>query len=845
MSLKAIKQETDRLQSLASNSEISAWVSANAGTGKTYVLVQRVLRLLLNGTQPEKILCLTFTKAAASEMANRLFDRLSEWATESDQELQERLHKLLGAVPNAEQIRDARCLFARALETPGGLKVQTIHAFCERLLKRFPLEAGISPHFAILDTDQERELLRSATDDILRKALHSGDHDLSYSLRHVIAYAGEDRFDTLLRHIIDKRDHLIKSVDQAKSQATDSLYKAVQADLCQTFHINPDLLTQNLEDEATQLLSDDDLENCIVELDGGKKTDQEIANQLRAVRDAGSVTEKYYAYYSAFLTTTGTPRSDKRFITKQIREDRPDLTSLLVNARDDFYDFSVQIEAKKVIEASACLITLADAVLGQYMHAKNSRSALDFDDLILKCSNLLGRSDAAAWVLYKLDGGIDHILVDEAQDTSPLAWTIVDYIANEFFAGHGASEDIRTVFAVGDEKQSIYGFQGAEPKKFAEMGTRFETKAKTASLAWERIPLTLSFRSTSPVLNAVDYVFSEADANKGLTAEKQDIKHFPFRQGQAGLVEVWDTEVPEEEEVSDPWDINADEQAGSPIMRLANRIADKIKYWLDTNEVLETRGTPIKPGDIIILVRKRNPFVTPMIRALKARGIPVAGADRIKITEQLAVMDLIALGDFLLMPEDDLSFATILKSPLFDFDDEDLFVIGHDRRASLWEALTKKADLDPRYEEAVVTIKQWLARADLVPPYEFFAGILLSQERRARIISRLGPEAGDAIDEFLNMAIQYDDANPPSIQGFLTWIRKADAEIKRDLEQGRNEIRIMTVHGAKGLEAEIVFMPDTCSNRGAPDTQSILEIEADDETKLVWSLPGTKQQAVD
>ncbi len=845
MTLEQIKKNTDRYQSLASQSDISAWVAANAGTGKTYVLVQRILRLLLSGVKPERILCVTFTKAAASEMENRLFDKLGNWATLSDDELTKVLHGLLNHHPSDDHLLEARRLFARALETPGGLKVHTIHAFCERLLKRFPLEAGITPHFKILDDEAKKELTSSAIDQVLQIATQDEDSELGQALISVIGYAGEDRFYTLLNSILHRPQSLSDSLDRARLINPDNIYKSLIQDLSKAFEVASDASIDALLASSRDLLSPNEIEMSISALLDGKKTDQDIANGLLKAKGETDDVSYYTLLCKIFLTTAGEPRSDKRFITKQIREDHPNIVSFLTKARDQVHDLNLMIEKVKIVQASAALIVLADAIMDIYVTAKNNRSALDFDDLIIKSSHLLSRSDAASWVLYKLDGGIDHILVDEAQDTSPDAWSVIDYLSNEFFAGLGAQETVRTVFAVGDEKQSIYGFQGAEPKKFAEMGKLFEEKARIANLEWHRIPLTLSFRSTGPVLNAVDYVFSKDQALKGLTAENNEIQHHVFRDGQAGRIEIWEPEVPAEQTLLDPWDVQTEKQTDTPIVRLANRIANQIKSWLDSGEILESRGTPIQPGDIIILVRKRHPFVTPMIHALKSRNIPAAGADRIKITEQLAVMDLVALGDFLLMPEDDLSLAIVLKSPFFDFNDDDLFAIGHDRRASLWEALTKRTDLDPRYEEAVVTIKQWLARADLVPPYEFFAGVLLTQERRARILSRLGPEAGDAVDEFLNMAIQFDDMHPPSLQGFLSWVRDSEIEIKRDMEQGRNEVRIMTVHGAKGLEAEIVFMPDTCSNSRAMDGQSIIEIEhANKHSQLIWALPGAKQHEV-
>ncbi len=844
MSLISVKQTTDKNQAYASDPSASAWVSANAGTGKTYVLVQRVLRLLLAGTDPERILCLTFTKASASEMSNRLFARLSRWAIMEDAELKTVLGDLLGHQPASWEILQARRLFARALETPGGLKVQTIHAFCERLLQRFPLEAGIAPHFSVLDEEAHRELLRQSTDRVLAQAAKPTSSPLGRALKTVISRTGEDRFDEILRSVLSDREQLRNALRLLQQNGTDT--EAVALVMRDVLGIHPDVSKAELVEQLANILSNDEIDRAVIALQEGKKTDCDIAAHLARARKAVSIESRRNAFAIAFLTTTGKARSDRRFITRQIREDSPDIASILVTARDRYHSIAQELTALYVADASSALILLADAIMQDYEQSKATRAALDFDDLILKTSDLLLRSDAAAWVLYKLDGGIDHILVDEAQDTSPKAWRVIDRLAEEFFSGEGARTITRTVFAVGDEKQSIYGFQGAEPKKFAEMGTNLRQKAKLAGREWHQIPLTLSFRSTSPILKSVDMTFGDREALQGVTAGGDAILHHAYRQGHAGHVEIWNTEKPAKSELTDPWQPFDDLQSDAPIHQLANRIADEIKNWLDSKKHLESCDRPIEPGDILILVRKREPFAAPMIRALKARQIPVSGADRMKITEQLGVMDLMALGDFLLMPEDDLALATLLKSPLFDFTDDDLFDIGYGRRIALWDALKFKKQERPHYADAFKTLRRWRARADLAPPYEFYAGLLIESGRRESMIAKLGPEAGDAIDEFLNMALSYDEMAPPSLQGFIEWMRLSGTEIKRDMEQDRNEVRIMTVHGAKGLEANIVFMPDTCSRRGNQRDDAVLSLAqrqapTESPSHLIWAIPGSKQ----
>ena len=506
-------------------------------------------------------------------------------------------------------------------------------------------------------------------------------------------------------------------------------------------------------------------------------------------------------------------------------------------ARDRFAELTQQRRLLEVIDATVALMRLADAVLSRYARLKARRAALDFDDLIRRTANLLGTSDAAQWVLFKLDGGLDHILVDESQDTSPEQWRIVEALAAEFFAGAGARETevasrtekpfARTLFAVGDEKQSIYSFQGARPEEFARMGALFRQRAEAARVAWRDVPLHLSFRTVAPILEAVDTVFADTSRTPGLVADTTQgiVTHAAHRIGQGGLVEIWETEKAAPSEESDSWLPEDETGQLPPAMRLADRIADKILHLTRSGERLSSEGRPITPGDILILVRKRHPFARPMVAALKARKIPVAGADRLRLTEQIAVEDLVALGDFLTLPEDDLALAEVLKSPLFGFDDDQLLTIAHGRKGTLWKALIDRRSDHPAFEEAASLLREWRRRADFLPPYEFFAGVLDRDGMRQRLLSRLGAEAADSIDEFTNMTIAFDDRAPPSLTGFLTALRESDHEIKRDMEHGRDEVRIMTVHGAKGLEAPIVFLPDTCTTTSAGRRANLYPIQ--------------------
>jgi ATP-dependent helicase/nuclease subunit A len=833
-------KETHRNQTAAADPATSAWVSANAGTGKTHVLSMRVLRLLLAGTPPERILALTYTKAAAAEMAKRVFARLAEWVTAPEAELGRKLAELLDRSPASAEMQRARQLFAVAIETPGGLKVQTIHAFCERLLQRFPLEAGVPPGFAILDEHERRQLLSEAADAMLAEATAAGGTPLAQALETAVAYATDGNFDQLLAEALREQDWLAAAVrldgddDEAFAEAETIYRKAIG--------LGPDARRTDIEAELATLLSDAELRRLQGVLASGSANDTKASERVEAVLRAGGPAARVQALCGVFLTTGGEAR--KNLFTQGLIGEHPDAHAVLVRAQGQFMALHVERRKLALLDAAMALIRLGNAVMQRYGEAKARRAALDFDDLVARATSLLGSSAAVAWVLYKLDGGLDHILVDEAQDTSPVQWQVIRALAEEFFSGAGASEAARTLFAVGDEKQSIYGFQGAAPTMFAETGAAFAARAERAGLPWRRVPLNLSFRAVEPLLAAVDRIFAAPERTPGVTASREPIQHVAHRAGLAGLVEVWPTEKQEQPARAEPWSPLDEVSASPPAVRLAARIANTIDGWLKSAEKLLSEDRPIRAGDILILVRKRAPFAPAMISALKMRGIRVAGADRLVLTEQIAVQDLVALGDVLLLPEDDLALAAVLKSPLLGLDDNDLLALAPKRAGSLWQELMAQVGSNARLRQAAATLRRWRARAEQTAPFELYAALLDGEDMRARMLARLGAEAADAIDEFLNLALAYDKDSPPSLQGFLSWLRDGTREIKRDMEQGLDEVRVMTVHGAKGLEAPIVFLPDTCSTRSGRWPGSLLKLDdaerpSNTPAPFLWPVKGT------
>jgi ATP-dependent helicase/nuclease subunit A len=795
-------------QRRAANPTRSVWVSASAGTGKTKVLTDRVLSLLLTGTPPHKILCLTFTRAAAAEMANRINSALAGWAVAEEDKLAEDIKQLIDRVPEPEMLQRARPLFARVLDVPGGMKIQTLHGFCESLLGRFPLEAGLAPHFEVMDERDATEGLAEAQVRVLGRARAAGDDPLATALADVTGHINEIEFAELLANLSTERGRLRRLFD--RHGGTDSLALAVFTRL--GIPVDATVGDTYRAASAKDAVDTDDLRRVAAAMLKGSKTDQKhgdiIASWLAA---SESTREKMFdRYASAFFTTTGAMR--KTLIHKDSIALAPDGPEIMAREALRLEQVMTRIRAIVTAQATSSLLTLAEALLDAYEGYKRDRGRLDYDDLILRARRLLEHDGGASWVLFKLDGGIDHILIDEAQDTNPDQWAVVRALAEEFFSGLGAQERDRTVFAVGDPKQSIYSFQRAAPEEFEKMRNHFRTRVAAAEKAWDDVDLDISFRSTEPILRSVDTVFATAEARDGLADPDQEIHHEPFRQGQAGLVELWPPVSPEERDEPEAWAPPVVARQGDhPATRLASVIAGRIDGWLDSGEQLESQARPIRPGDIMVLVRRRGAFVEELVRALKQRSIPVAGIDRMVLGEQLAVRDLLALGGFLLLPEDDLTLATVLKGPLFGLSEDELFDLAYNRGDhTLWQVLRTRAGEKPVFKTAVTELDALLARVDYVAPFELFADVLARRRGRALITGRLGRDANDPLDEFLARAFTFERNHAPSLQAFLHSLETDPSEIKRDLEQAmRDEVRVMTIHGSKGLQAPIVFLPDT------------------------------------
>ncbi|HWD58094.1 MAG TPA: double-strand break repair helicase AddA [Stellaceae bacterium] len=822
-------RDADLIQRKALAPAASVWVSASAGTGKTKVLTERLLALMLAGTEPSRILCLTFTRAAAAEMANRLNERLARWTTMPPGALAQELVKLTGVNPRDEDIARARQLFARVLDTPGGAKIETIHAFCQSLLRRFPLEAGVPPEFAVIDERSAGDALQDAAAGIIAAARSGTRPDLAEALGVVARYLVEERFIEVMAALAKERGRLAVALADGED--------ALLARLAAMLGVPPDATAESLA--ATFCAGGDiaALRQCCAALaEGTEKTDRPRGRIVaRWCEDAAGRPDMVDDYLASFLTAGNEVRKSL-FTSSLAKKTAIDLARIIGTEAERAKALADDQNSLIILEATCAVARLGAALVKSYEARKRLHAELDYDDLVLGAVELLRRPGIAPWVLFKLDGGLDHILIDEAQDTNPEQWEIVAILAAEFFAGEDPAGRERTVFAVGDAKQSIYSFQRADPAAFVAMREHFQQRVVDAKQDWRVVPLEISFRAADPLLRAVDAVFAVADAADGVALDGAAIRHVAARIGQAGLVELWPGAPAPPEEADDPFAGDGARPAAASHTRLARAIAATIDTWLKSGEMLAARDRPLRAGDIMVLVRRRNDFVVDLLGELKQRGVPVAGADRLTLATQLAVKDLVALGQFLLLPEDDLTLATVLKGPIFAISEEQLFTLAYGRgEQSLWSRLLRAAADDLLLSQTVETLKGLLAHTDYVPPYELYADILGARGGRRAMLERLGPEAEDPIDEFLALALTYEREHVPSLQGFLHWLVAGDVEVKRDLaEQQRDEVRIMTVHGSKGLEAPVVFLPDTMQ---LPDPRGQLLWTAGDALPL-WRPHG-------
>ena len=797
-------------QAAAVDPKVHASVSASAGSGKTQVLTGRVLSLLLNGADPEAILCLTFTKAGAAEMANRIGARLAAWVRTSDQNLRKELFALR-VEGTDENLRIARRLFAKVLEATGGLRIQTIHSFAQTLLAAFPAEAGITPGFQPIEGRAEQELARTTLADLLAEAEARGDDQLIGDVQCLSLRLGEE----------GAVDYLMLCSRSADAMAAFGAPETIEPTIQRVM----DLPDDSVEDFFAHHLHDDQL-------------DREL---LEAIADAnrrwGAQTGIGHAgVIERWLSLTPIERAASL----------SDLRKVVLTDKDTLKVSSGQEKAEPHYEAHAGRLAAmvgdllriqngarlardmaaglraGQAFAAAYTQAKRRAGVADFNDLITWTRSLLEKPGMGDWVRYKLDRRTDHILVDESQDTNREQWEIVQALASEFFAGAGAAGGKgRTIFMVGDFKQAIFGFQGTDPDEFvrarewvrqqsASLLTADEDAKAGAALEFRDLSIEASFRSAPAVLDVVDAVIADVGyRNMGLhEAPNLHNAHFHSR---PGSVELW---KPFTVEDSEEWDDGEEGWLGEDARRYASAIARQVRGWIDEAPVLASTKRPLSAGDVLILVRSRGELASLIVARLFEEGVPVAGIDRLHLQEPLAVKDLLAAVAFAAQPLDDLNLANLLVSPLMGWSQELLLELAYGRGYTpLWQRLGERSDLKPEFREVRDQLTALLAMADFTTPHRFLETILSGpMDGRRKLYSRLGMAARDPIDELLASAIEFEHQEIASLDRFLSWFARGEVEIKRDPSAPTNAVRVMTVHGAKGLEAPIVILADATAD---------------------------------
>jgi ATP-dependent helicase/nuclease subunit A len=828
---EARAQATAR-QAYASDPGHSRWVSANAGSGKTHVLVGRVSRLLLANVDPDNILCLTYTKAAAAEMQARLFSTLGTWSVMDDATLSAKLRELVGDKASLSDLARARGLFAKALETPEGLKVQTIHAFCANVLGRFPIEAGILPGFDQIDDSAQTLIAERVKQQMLEEAWEQPEGELSQHLTALARDHADQTLDTLFGWMAGHTQYLLeRNLD------------ADMASIATILDVDPKADSETLRRAAWESLDQQELKAHIVELRATRGTTElKTAEALeRALEMSQRDPAEAWQIYSMIFLTTKLALKATGGVTQKSSDHLAHIYGRkgveTTPAAQQVFDVLQQCRAADLLAHARDIHGLAHHYARIYRDIKRARRVIDFNDQIHLIHDLLNRTEAADWVRYKLDGGISHILIDEAQDTSDMQWAIIDALRESFdLPDERTGTEAKTVFAVGDEKQSIFGFQGARPATFI----RRINGANPDNI----VRMGTSFRSAPEILEAVDSVFVTHGAGARMFSEQiegaaSDARHFADR-SDVGAVELWPpVPFPEEGEAEIAWDPRpVDGHAKAhPKEELARTLAQKIRDWIaDKRPIYDRdlkRTRPLEAGDIFILVKSRDAFFDAMIRNLKLANVPVAGADRLKLGEAVIVKDLMAMARWALYPKDNLSLAELLKSPLLGYDEDALYRVAQGRgKLTLWESVAGSSH--PQDQRATELLTHIIDSVRSCPPYEFFTSALDArregQTLRFHVERRLGLESRDPLMEFLGQALAFQRRHSASLQHFVAEWDGRTIELKREVDARGSEVRIMTVHGSKGLQAPLVILPQTTSapSKGSKGDMLSVPTEAGD-----------------
>lgn len=781
-------------QDIAANPQQNIWVQANAGTGKTSVLVQRLLRILFRSPQcaTSGILCLTYTNAGAGEMRNRILSALRDWAMLNDDELRDLLD---GVAINREitpaDILHARQIFFTYIDNPGILKIKTIHGFCEEILHRFPLEAGLSPAWSLISGAPQTALLQDAFQNMINHANES----IFDAFAHITQRVSEHYLDDLLGILCGQYKQMfgIESFDNYREYFIDTTKKIL-----------------NLNTTPKTDFNVSELENIVFQMSELQKIKK---NPVAYIDKIINLTKQYInntinfdEYKFAYLN---------KDLTKNVNVSKIDC---LVSEQNRIFDIVQHEHNTKIFQDTLALFDLSVAFASEYRAIKKSKNLLDFEDLILYTRKLFSDRSNMGWVLSQMDLSLSHILVDEAQDTAPAQWDILRMLSGDFFADGDTHDTPRSIFVVGDTKQSIYGFQGADPDAFATSRDIIAQQIEQNMRTIREIPLTQSFRSTAPVLHSVDTFFNNTNVRQ--ISNFINNNHKCFRSDAHGLVEIHKLHSQHEQDISR--------------QDYIREIADKIKSLIDDGKYAAS--------DIMILVQRRGQLTLPMVNELKRRNIDVAGQDRIILPEFPLIRDMLNLVRWCINMADDYSLCCVLKSPFFYLTEADIFNLCKSKNDI--NSARKKTDstatpisifeiLKDMHCDIYKTLHEIHLMAQYMPPYTFFSELLNKRGYRQKFIAALGNQIIDPLEEFMTICLSYERTQPGTLYHFLKWFITGGSEVKRDMDAA-DGVRIVTVHGSKGLESPVVFLIDTTAT---PQSEDIIPVNNTKMPIWLWS-PG-------
>ncbi|MBN8828353.1 MAG: UvrD-helicase domain-containing protein [Sphingobacteriia bacterium] len=778
----------------ALNPSYSCWISASAGSGKTKLLTDRFISLLLNSVNPKKILCITYTKAAANEMKQRIISELKYLSTCEEEILKEKIVYYKGNA-DIDSLIHAKKLYFEFLQLQDQIKIQTIHSFCFYLLKQFPLEANLDPNFKLIDDIEKDELMKKTRNQILL------DKEIKNSLQNLLAKFSIEQFDELIEELLFHQNE-IENLIYYYGDFEKTLIKLKE--ILGIFSTK-ELLIKDFIDK-TYIIKDEILSHIgnVISFSKSTKTDIEKASQIQTslseIKD-----NNFNSYVQIFLTKENSKL--KRFLSNSISSTYPQSVEYLLNEQDRVFLFKQNLLNYECFELSSLILGLCDKIKNKYEKIKG-RNKIDFNEVLYKTKELLLNKEHSDWVLYKLDGGLDHFLIDEAQDTNPIQWQIIDALTAEIHSGANDLDNPKTIFIVGDEKQSIYSFHGADPTFFNYKKLILEKQMHIAMQNFKIIPLNKSYRSAPPILEVTDKIFS-LDVAKIISNEK--ISHSTVKEFYIGKVNIWPI-------------VHKDLQA--------EYVANEIEKWFIDKKKLPNKNRFIEPSDIMILVRRRGEFLSSLVNELNLRNLPNTGLDQVNPNKNIIFLDILSIFKFINLPLDELNLAALLKSPLFNLSESDLLSFLFEREKNLFNNISsnsiseklskllhlKNMKIDEIFEQAQI----------LLDIHSIYSKIY-------------GNEAIFIIEEFEEIIYEFINENKlPTLSEFILLLENNDLLIKKELDNNQNKIKITTVHGSKGLQAPIVILADA---QEIPINRSKL-LWKNDETPMLFLKIGAKSEII-